>query len=168
MSRKDFQTPVGQGETARASGEEVGKIEGRKGRREEGRMGVYDFTSKHKNTHAAALDPARSASGSALAAQMHRGSSTDRKRGRKQDKVVHWEHTLCRLKHTETSDSCNVGECIYITSATVQEPSCQRPHEGGQQEASGSRCVRQLTFHHRETVYSWKVLKEQFTRNKIN
>lgn len=89
MSRKDFQTPVGQGETARASGEEVGKIEGRKGRREEGRMGVYDFTSKHKNTHAAALDPARSASGSALAAQMHRGSPTDRKRGRKQDEVVH-------------------------------------------------------------------------------
>lgn len=129
-------------------------------------MGVYDFTSKHKNTHAAALDPARSASGSALAAQMHRGSSTDRKRGRKQDEVVHWEHTLCRLKHTETSDSCNVGECIYITSATVQEPSCQRPHEGGQQEASGSRCVRQLTFHH-GAVYSWKVLKEQFTRNKI-
>lgn len=52
-------------------------------------MGVYDFTSKHKNTHAAALDPARSASGSVLAAQMHRGSSTDRKRGRKQDEVVH-------------------------------------------------------------------------------
>lgn len=122
MSRKDFQTPVGRGETARASGEEVGKIEGR--------MGVYDFTSKHKNTHAAALDPAGSASGSALDSQKHRGSSTDRKRACKQDEVVHWEHTLCRLKHTEASDSCNVGECTYITSAAVQEPSCQRPPWG--------------------------------------
>lgn len=41
MSRKDFQTPVGRGETARASGEEVGKIEGKKGGREDGGVRLH-------------------------------------------------------------------------------------------------------------------------------